>query len=1026
MSIPAADPFGEAAQYKYGQPTDPLAAIQAEIRSADAAQLRAIEAKLVSILQSSASTPDAKSWACRTLRFAGSEQCVAAVAALLGNPALSADAQFALRGIISPKVDAALRQALPTAGGLAKAGIIQTLGARADRNSVSAIAPLVGDPERVIAEAALYALGNIGGSQALNALEKAQVPDTLAANRDQALFACVREMLRAGKSSEALTACRRLYEASKQPPVQAGALRALVLADPAAGRLTLAAALERAKEPALRAAAARCLADCHDETLVGTILKKFEAWPEDTKVMVLGLLTSRSALPTVRGAAASGSDGVRAAAFSALGTIGDASDLRQLLSAAAVPGSGQQPARASLLTLRGKGVSEGLVTAMKTGPPALRGEAIRAVAGRGQTNAGPVLLALAKDPEPAVRAEAQRVLGQVAGPADLPVMTQMLVQAATDQDREAVERALSGVIGRIDDKDAAAAALKGALAGSSVEVRCALLRVLAHAPCRVSLETLRAATTAAEPVVKDVAIRSMADWPDTAAMADLLALARGAQDANHRALALRGFIRLAAVPNQRPSEQTTDLLGQGLALATRPEEKRAVLAALVEVQHVSALTIAESCLGDPAIETEAANAVVRLARKVQATNPDAAAGAVRKILETCKTPAARQLAEGAGIVLADMINIAPQGTATSPDGLEKDGQAGGDQAAIDGDPATYWDEQDGAKLYRLVVTFKEPKPIAAISISGYAQHNFAPRDFEILCDGKTIKKIENAQYTDNLLILPLPETTGQSLELKITGYYGGSPAIRELGIYQRRVAKAAQFSVLVFSKTLGFRHSNIPLGVTALRQLGAEHEFAVEATEDSGVFTRANLAKYKAVVFLSVTGDVLDNEQENALKEFVLNGGGFVGIHGALYGPSACEDKWAWYGELCCAAFKNHSAVVPGQVNVEDMKNPSTAGLPARWQRTDEWYNYSQSPRGCAHVLATLDESTYQGGTMGPDHPISWCRQMGQGRMWYTAMGHTEESFREPLFLKHLAGGIKLAAGVQPADLTPNPKPAHD
>jgi hypothetical protein len=84
--------------------------------------------------------------------------------------------------------------------------------------------------------------------------------------------------------------------------------------------------------------------------------------------------------------------------------------------------------------------------------------------------------------------------------------------------------------------------------------------------------------------------------------------------------------------------------------------------------------------------------------------------------------------------------------------------------------------------------------------------------------------------------------------------------------------------------------------------------------------------------------------------------------------------------------------------------------LPTRWQRTDEWYNFNGTPRGSAHVLATVDESTYSGGSMGSDHPIAWCRSVGKGRMWYTAMGHTESSFSEPLFLQHLLGGIRYVA----------------
>lgn len=138
-----------------------------------------------------------------------------------------------------------------------------------------------------------------------------------------------------------------------------------------------------------------------------------------------------------------------------------------------------------------------------------------------------------------------------------------------------------------------------------------------------------------------------------------------------------------------------------------------------------------------------------------------------------------------GRVPPDMVNIACLGTGSSPDGMKQDGDGKGSQAGIDGDPNTYWDETDGAKLYRYAVSFKQPEKVAAIAIMGWAQHDFAPKDFEVLCDGKVVKKVENAQYERNVLQLPIEETTCQAIELKITGYYGRSPGIRELGIFSR-------------------------------------------------------------------------------------------------------------------------------------------------------------------------------------------------------------------------------------------------
>jgi cytochrome c len=217
-----------------------------------------------------------------------------------------------------------------------------------------------------------------------------------------------------------------------------------------------------------------------------------------------------------------------------------------------------------------------------------------------------------------------------------------------------------------------------------------------------------------------------------------------------------------------------------------------------------------------------------------------------------------------------------------------------------------------------------------------------------------------------------------------------------------------RFAVLVFSKTTGFRHDSIPQGIAAIEALGTEHAFAVDSTEDATWFSDAVLARYKVVVFLSTTGDVLDTGEKAAFERYIRSGGGFVGIHSA----SDTEYGWPWYGRLVGAWFASHPQIQRATVHIANPDHPSTKGLPTRWERTDEWYNFRSNPRGAVQVLATLDEATYSGGAMGADHPIVWCQEMDGGRSWYTAMGHTKESYAEPLFRLHLLGGIESAAGV--------------
>jgi cytochrome c len=217
-----------------------------------------------------------------------------------------------------------------------------------------------------------------------------------------------------------------------------------------------------------------------------------------------------------------------------------------------------------------------------------------------------------------------------------------------------------------------------------------------------------------------------------------------------------------------------------------------------------------------------------------------------------------------------------------------------------------------------------------------------------------------------------------------------------------------RFAVLVFSKTTGFRHDSIPHGIAAIKTLGTDHGFSVDSTEDAARFTDAELARFKVVVFLSTTGDILDDGQKAAFERYIRSGGGFAGIHSA----SDTEYQWAWYGRLVGAYFASHPEIQRATVRIEDLGHASTEGLPQIWERTDEWYNFRNNPRGTVHVLATLDEATYSGGKMGADHPIAWCQVIDGGRSWYTAMGHTTESYAEPLYRLHLLGGIESAAGV--------------
>lgn len=215
--------------------------------------------------------------------------------------------------------------------------------------------------------------------------------------------------------------------------------------------------------------------------------------------------------------------------------------------------------------------------------------------------------------------------------------------------------------------------------------------------------------------------------------------------------------------------------------------------------------------------------------------------------------------------------------------------------------------------------------------------------------------------------------------------------------------------ILVFTKTSGFYHESIPSGIAAIQKMAMEKGFEVDTTKDATNFTEKQLRKYSAVVFLSTTQNVLNADQQLAFERYIQAGGGYVGIHAA----ADTEYEWPWYNKLVGAYFLNHPNdpnVRQASINVIDTAHISTKGLPLRWDRTDEWYNYKSIYAGI-HVVAELDEKSYDGGENGVYHPIAWYHDYDGGRAFYTGGGHTKESFSEPLFLNHLLGGIQYAIG---------------
>lgn len=237
---------------------------------------------------------------------------------------------------------------------------------------------------------------------------------------------------------------------------------------------------------------------------------------------------------------------------------------------------------------------------------------------------------------------------------------------------------------------------------------------------------------------------------------------------------------------------------------------------------------------------------------------------------------------------------------------------------------------------------------------------------------------------------------------------------------------------LVFTRTTGWRHDSIPIGVLRLSELLPTYGYAVDHTEDPSAFTPENLARYKVVVFLNTTGDILDDTQQAALEGYVRAGGGYAGVHSA----ADTEHDWPWYGDLVGAFFTRHPLIPFGvRVALDSQRSLATASTSKSFSLVEEIYDFDRNPRATqgTEVLATIEprlspcEIFGQQGVgplcelmripgdwrMGDDHPVAWQKRFDGGRSFYTNLGHMQSTWSRPDFLNHVVGGIRWAAGEQ-------------
>ncbi len=206
-----------------------------------------------------------------------------------------------------------------------------------------------------------------------------------------------------------------------------------------------------------------------------------------------------------------------------------------------------------------------------------------------------------------------------------------------------------------------------------------------------------------------------------------------------------------------------------------------------------------------------------------------------------------------------------------------------------------------------------------------------------------------------------------------------------------------------------YHHLSNLNGIALLERLGKKRGWDVDVTHDSGSFNNTRLAQYDVVAFINTTGNILNDTQQFAFEQYIQNGGGYLGTHSA----ADTEHDWDWYGKMIGGYFKSHPEVNQvASVNLENNKHPANVLMTETGDILEEWYNYSANIRSKEGftVLMTVNESTYTGGEMGDDHPITWAHEYSGGRAFYTGLGHIFQK-DHPFLADTIAGGIEWAAG---------------
>ncbi len=626
------------ATVKGGENDQAIKRVEAVVVAAatDAKQRAAVELRLLATLDAPA-TPTSRDFVCRQLRTIGTARSIPKLEAMLVDPKTSNVARYALGRFDDPAADAALCRALAKTSGIARVGIISTLGNRRCHAAMLDMVKLLAAPDVVTAVAAARAVGMIGGHDAVKALSSA--PPSSSDARESAiadaLLRCAEGFCRDGQKNAAAGIYEAFYKSDRPKYLRIGALRGLVATRGADAAPLLVAAI-KGDDPEFRASAIVFMAMGGDAKATKVFMDLLVELKPDGQELVLCALGHRgdaSAMPAIVKYAGNDNAAVRTAALAALGGLGDASTVALLSKAIATDNA---TAVASLLRLRGDGVDAAILRDASTGPSATRVEMIRILASRRSAGAVGPLMKMAREGDHAVRAEAIRSLGALISQDDLPAMVDLMVKPGDPGDRATVDQAIATALNRVADRDALTDPVLAALG----DAKPVLVALLGRAGTPKALAAVRKATASDDAIVKDAAIRTLALWPNATPAGELLPLAKTLDSRVHKVLLLRGYIRMAA-----RAKNANVMYAEAMAFAESANDKKLVLGGIGSAGGADAIKLAQPLLKDEQLRREAALAMNAIAGRIRRGQPAAARAALEAVLAAVKDTRIRTTSE---------------------------------------------------------------------------------------------------------------------------------------------------------------------------------------------------------------------------------------------------------------------------------------------------------------------------------------------------------------------------------------------